>query len=100
MSIAGFAKLLLGSDEEAVTLYRRSIEMNRNHPNAYFSLAAALAHLNQLDQARSAIEAGLTLNPAFTLRRFRALASSDNPTYLAQRERVVEGLHRAGLPDG
>jgi TolB-like protein len=100
MAIAGYAKLLLGSDDEAVTRFRRSIEMNQNHPNAYFSLAAALAHLNQLDEARSAVEVGLALNPAFTLRRFRAALHGDNPTFLAQRERFAEGLRKAGVPEG
>ena len=54
---------------------RRAIEMNRNYPLAYFHLAAALAHLNRLDEARSAVQAGLALTPTFTLRRFRAGAT-------------------------
>ena len=99
MAIAGYAKLLLGSDDEAVTRFRRSIEMNQSQPKAYFGLAAALAHLNQLDEARSVVEVGLTRNPAFTLRLFRAMANSDNPTFLAQRERFVEGLRKAGVPE-
>jgi TolB-like protein len=99
MGIAGFAKLLLGSDEEAVTRLRHTIEMNRNHPRAYFWLAAALAQLNRLDEAQSMVQAGLVLIPTFTLRRFRAGAFSDNPTYLAQRERVVEGMRKAGVPE-
>ena len=99
MAIAGTAKLFLGSDEEAVTRFRRAIEINRNYPVAHFLLAAALAHLNRLDEARSAVQAGLALNPTFTLRRFRAGALSDNPIYLAQRERVVEGLRKAGVPE-
>ena len=58
--------------EEAVTRYRRSIEMNRNTPSAYFRLAAALAHLDRLDEARSAFPAGLALSPTLTRRRYRA----------------------------
>ena len=48
MHVAGQAKLYLGSDEEAVALFRRSIETNRNYPLAHFCLAAALAHLGRL----------------------------------------------------
>jgi TolB-like protein len=96
---AGLAKLLLGSDEEAVTQLRRSIEINLNYPNSYFWLAAALVHLDRLDEARSAVQAGLALAPTFTMRRYRAGAPSDNPIYLAQRERVAEGLRKAGLPE-
>jgi hypothetical protein len=62
-------------------------------------LAAALAHLDQLDEARSAVQAGLALNPTFTISRLRAAASSGNPTFLAQRERIYEGMRKAGVPE-
>jgi len=45
---------------------------------------------------RSATQAGVALNPTFTISRARASASSDNPTYLAQRERLFDGLRKAG----
>ena len=76
------AKLLLGADAEAVEWLRRSIEANRNYPLAHFFLAAALALLGELDQARAAAQAGLTLDPTFTIRRFRFNSPSDNPTFL------------------
>ena len=66
------AKLHLGSYEQAVAWFRRSIEANRNYPTAYFRLAAALAQLGRLDEARSAVKAGLALNPTFTIFRARA----------------------------
>jgi TolB-like protein/class 3 adenylate cyclase len=100
MTIAGDAKLFLGSDEEAVTRFNRAIELNRNNPYTYFLLAAGLAHLDRVDEARSAVQAGLALAPAFTVRRFRAGAASENPTFLTQRERVVAGLRKAGIPEG
>jgi TolB-like protein/class 3 adenylate cyclase/Flp pilus assembly protein TadD len=100
MHVAGLAKLLMGACEDAVALLSRSIELNRNYPQAHFYLAAALAHLGRLEEARSAVQAGLALSPGFTIRRFRAGAQSDNPTFLAQRERVYEGLHKAGVPEG
>jgi tetratricopeptide (TPR) repeat protein len=100
MFIAGMAKLVVSSDEEAVALLRRSIETNRNYPPAHFWLAAALAHLGRLNEARAATQAGLALNPTFTVSRQRASAPSDNPTYLAQRERFLEGMRRAGVPEG
>jgi len=59
-----------------------------------------LANLARVDEARSATQAGLTLDPSFTIRRFRAGAASDNPTYLTQRERIYEGMRKAGLPEG
>jgi tetratricopeptide (TPR) repeat protein len=100
MMYAGFAKLLLGANQEAVARLRRSVEMNRNFPLAHFYLAAALAHLGRLDEARPVVQAGLALDPTFTISRFRARASSDNPTYLTQRERIRDGMRKAGLPEG
>ena len=100
MIFAGFAKLQLGADQEAVARFRRSVEINQNHPRAHIYLATALAHLGQLDEARSAAQAGLALDPTFTISRFRANVPSDNPTYLAGRERFYEGMRMAGIPEG
>ena len=58
-----------------------------------------LAHLGRLDEARAADKAGLSLDPTFTISRFRAGPASDNPTYLAQRERIYEGMRKAGVPE-
>ena len=101
MTFGGIAKLYLGSCEEAVAWFRRTIEANRNYPLAYFHLAAALAQLGRLDEAHSAVKAGLTLNPTFTISRARAdwPAMTDDPTFLAQIERVLEGLRKAGVPE-
>jgi tetratricopeptide (TPR) repeat protein len=100
MFIAGAAKLYLGRDEEAVAWLRRSAETNRNYPVTHFFLAAALAQLGRMSDARVALKAGIALDPTFTIRRFRAGASSDNPTYLAEREHVYEGMRKAGVPEG
>jgi TolB-like protein len=96
----GVLKLHLGADAEAVAWIRRSIEANPNQPMAHFDLAASLARLGELKEARAATRDGLMLNPAFTVRRFRAYIPSDNPTFLAGRERMYEGLRLAGVPEG
>jgi TolB-like protein/class 3 adenylate cyclase len=97
---AAWAKLHLGKDEEAAAWARRSIEFNRNFPMAHLSVAAALVHLGKLDEARAAAAAALALEPTFTIRRFRDNAFSDNPVYLAGRERVFESLRKVGIPEG
>jgi tetratricopeptide (TPR) repeat protein len=99
MYVAGVAKLFLGRDEEAIAWLLRSIEANRNFPTSHFYLAATRAHLGRMIEARAAMKAGLTLNPTFTIHRFRAGAFSDNPTYLAGRERVYDGMRKAGVPE-
>src|ERR1700694_254057 len=100
MLFAGIAKAQLGADAEAVVWLRRSIEANRNSPLAHFHLAEALALLGQLEEARAAAQAGLALQPGFTLRRYRENALSDNPAHLAGRERSCEGMRLAGVPEG
>jgi TolB-like protein/DNA-binding winged helix-turn-helix (wHTH) protein/Tfp pilus assembly protein PilF len=93
------AKLQLGADGEGITWLRRSIETNRGYPLAHFHLAAALALTGQLDQARAAAQAGLALEPTFTVRRYRLNASSDNPDFLAKRGRLCDGMGMAGVPE-
>jgi hypothetical protein len=66
----------------------------------HFQLAGALALLGSLDEARTAAQAGLALNPNFTIRRWRDTISSDNPAHLAAWERLSEGLRLAGVPEG
>ncbi len=95
----GLAKLWQGADAEAVVWLRRSLEANRNYPSAHLFLAAALALVGELDEARATTQAGLALNPSFTIRRFRTNTPSNHPVYLAGRERVYEGLRMAGVPE-
>ncbi|QIG96779.1 adenylate/guanylate cyclase domain-containing protein [Bradyrhizobium sp. 6(2017)] len=95
----GRAKLQLGADAEGISWLRRSIEANRNFPSAHLALAAALALIDAVDEARVAAKIGLSLNPGFTIRRFRLGASSDNPSYLEGLERICNGLRLAGVPE-
>jgi hypothetical protein len=100
MTIAGNTNVFLGKDEEAVTRLRHAIETKRNFQPAHFYLAVALARLDRLDEARIAAKDGLSIDPTFTIRRYRADAPSDNPVFLAQRQRIYEMMRRVGLPEG
>jgi hypothetical protein len=64
-------------------------------------LASALARLGRLDEARSAVTAGLALNPSFTVSRARTnwTAMSDDPAHPQQLAPIFEGLRVAGLPE-
>jgi TolB-like protein/DNA-binding winged helix-turn-helix (wHTH) protein/Tfp pilus assembly protein PilF len=101
MTSGGVAKNRLGLYDEAIVWLRRAIEANRNFPQAHFALAAALAQLGRLEEAHSAVKAGLALNPTFAISRARAAWTviSDDPTYLAGLEPVLEGLRKAGMPE-
>ena len=75
----------------------RSIELCRL---SHFFLAAALANLGKLDEAQGETRVGLTLDPTFTIQRFRADQESDNPIFLAGKEHIIEGMRKAGVPEG
>jgi TolB-like protein/class 3 adenylate cyclase/Tfp pilus assembly protein PilF len=101
MNFAGQAKLHIGSWEQALAWCRRAIETNRNYSAVYFHLAAALAKLDRIDEAHSAIKVGLALDPAFSISRTRAArtARTDDPTYLAQLGPIFDGMRKAGVPE-
>ena len=100
LAIVGISKLQILADAAALGWFRRSIELNRNYPLAHFWLATALVLLGSPGQASAAAKAGLSIDPTFTVRRFRGGAPSDNPTFLARRQRVCEGMRLAGIPEG
>ncbi len=99
MAYAGIAKNRLGEWEQAVAWCRRAIEANRNYTLPNFELAVALAQLGRLDEAHSAVKAGLALNPTFTIARFSEGPINDFSTYLAGRARIVDALRKAGMPE-
>jgi hypothetical protein len=61
--------------------------------------AGALALKGLPIEAAEVCAAARRLSPNFTIAKFRAEAVSDNPVYLAQRERLLEGLRLAGAPE-
>ena len=89
----------LGRWDQAAICSKRAIEVNKNYIQPHYLLAAALAQLGRLDEARSEVKTALALNPAFTIARARAAwtAMSDNPNYLEGLEGMLEGLRLAGL---
>jgi len=96
---AGLAKFQLGREEETVVWLRRSVDANRTYPSSRFILAAALARIGRLPEARSEVRVGLAINPTFTIARFRAGVFSDDPAVAAGWERYVDGLRAAGAPE-
>jgi TolB-like protein/cytochrome c-type biogenesis protein CcmH/NrfG len=99
---AGAGKMNLGADEEAIALFRRSIQNNPTFPLEHFFLAAMLANRGEQQEAQSEVKAGLALDPGFSIRRFRigAEAQGDNPTFRAVNERLIERMRKAGVPEG
>jgi TolB-like protein/class 3 adenylate cyclase len=95
----GVAALFLGRLDAAIRYLRKSVEISSEFGLGYFYLAAALALAGRQEEAAHARGTGERLTPTFTIRRVRARAFGDNPRYLEQRERLYEGLRRAGVPE-
>jgi len=99
-ALLGIADLFLGRLGSALDRLRKSVEMNPNVALTQFFLAAASALSGRAAEAQEARNAGLLLDPNFTVARFRNEPRSKNATFLAQRERIYEGLSLAGVPEG
>jgi TolB-like protein/class 3 adenylate cyclase len=98
-AILGLADLHLGRLDKAVDRLRKAIELAPNHEIPYFYLAAVLALQGRGIEAAEACTIGRRLAPNFRIGKCRAEVQSDNPIFLAQRERLYEGLAKAGLPE-
>jgi tetratricopeptide (TPR) repeat protein len=88
----GDGKLLLGQPEETERHIQEALRLSPRD-------AHALARIGRLPEARSEARAGLALNPTFTIARFRSGVSSDDPVVVADSERVIDGLRKAGAPE-
>jgi tetratricopeptide (TPR) repeat protein len=86
--------LLRGRYEEACGAAYKSVQANPAHSITYVQLAAALAKLDRLDEARAAAARVLELQPAF--RYSRQFAGVNCAPALA--EALGDALRIAGLP--
>ena len=88
----------LGRDLEAISWCRKSAAVGPLWL-AYIDLAAAYAWTGQADEARDAVAELLKLMPGYTVRKWATAGFSDNPKFLVEYERIVEGLRKAGLTE-
>jgi adenylate cyclase len=94
----GAVYLHLGRDREAVDWLTKSMVLNPGDLFTRLFLASALALSGREDEAKVEVAGLLQLKPDFTLSYFKAAELSDAPAFRAQRERIYEGLLRAGVP--
>jgi adenylate cyclase len=91
----GWAALLSERYQEAVEFTTEAVEANPEFPDVHAILAAAHGHLGNIGPARDALAEFLQRTPALTASDERL----DRPFgSVAQRERFLEGLRKAGLP--
>lgn len=67
-----------------------------NHKN----LAVAHGWLGHKREAKEAADQLVKLAPWFTVQGFGAIHWSDDPTFNQQFQRMLEGLRKAGVPEG
>jgi len=96
--VTGLADLFLGRLDAAIEQMRRSAGMNPSFGIAFVFLAAAFSLSGNSAEAAEACAAGRRLLSNFTIAKFRRETASGNPVYLAQRERVCDGMRLAGIP--
>ena len=95
----GLAHIMLGEDDLAVACLRQAVANNPEFPAASGYLVAALALAGNAMEAREQLARYLSLPDARikTVAGWRRMAYSQHPAYLALRERVYDGLQKAGM---
>jgi tetratricopeptide (TPR) repeat protein len=92
------ARTHLGHDDEAIEWCRKSIATSPFW-FAYIDLISAYGWKGRKEDARAAIAELNKLMPNYTVTRWAHEGFSDNPVFLAQYQRIIEGLRKAGLPE-
>jgi tetratricopeptide (TPR) repeat protein len=82
--------------EQAVLLGRRAVKSSPGFSAAYKPLIASLGHLGRPDEAKPYIAKLLALETNFTVQRFGEVYPIKHQS---DRERYMEGLRRAGVPE-
>lgn len=91
------AYVFKGDYRQAAIVGRRAVKANPGFSNAYKPLIAALGHLGQIEEAREAVGKLLLLEPNFTVQRFAKTYPIKKDS---DRERYMDGLRKAGVPEG
>ena len=88
--------------EKALEWCQKSIATDGGTWFPYVDIAAANAWLGRDAEAKAAIAGLLKVYPGFTVQRYADIAArvTYNPTFAQQIQRIIEGLRKAGLPEG
>jgi len=81
---------------EAVGLLKRRIVRNPETDASRVLLAASYGQMGLIEEAREAWRDALRVNPTYSVEHRRKVLPYKDPEDF---ERVVEGLHKAGLPE-
>jgi tetratricopeptide (TPR) repeat protein len=95
----GLAHIMLLEDDLAVDCLRQAVANNPEFPAASGYFVAALALAGKAAEAREQLARYLSLPDTRikTVAGWRLMAYSEHPAYLALRERIYDGLQKAGM---
>jgi class 3 adenylate cyclase/TolB-like protein/Flp pilus assembly protein TadD len=93
------AYFMLGEDRKALESCRQSDALNPGQDDLL--LAATLGLIGQENEARNIVTRYLSSgqNTSRTIAHLEAQRPSEHPVFLAYRERLYEGLRKAGMPE-
>ena len=99
--ISGLCDITLHRDDQAVDLLRRAVTINPKITTARVWLAGALGLIGHDAETREEVQRYLAMPEArvTTIAAFKEQRNSNNPSYLATRERIYDGLRKAGMPE-
>ena len=95
----GLSRLLLGQYDAALARFNRAIERAPNFTPAYLVSAWTYVELDLFDDANNAIKSVLKIIPHFTIKE---VARMHAYSYRIDevRDRFLDSLRKAGLPEG
>jgi adenylate cyclase len=87
---------MTGQYDSAVATFKKAVHVNPNYLPAHAFLAACYSSLDRQAEAAAEAEEVLKINPKFTLKSYAKTLPYKNK---ADKERYLEALRKAGLPD-
>lgn len=100
-ALKAYGHVMLGDHDRAIEYLHQAVANNPEFPTPIAWLAAMLALVGRETDARETLKHYFTLSrtKTRTVAQWRSLQWADNPGYLAYRERLYEGLRKAGMPE-
>jgi len=98
-TMMGVAYLHLGNEAAAIDALLPVAVGTTLEATTRLFLAGAFGAAGRVEEARAEMAQFQQLRPGFTFSRFRATELSALPAYVEQRQRLYDGLRRAGMPE-
>ena len=86
--------------EQAIEWCGKSIASGNQSMYPFIDLSAAYAWTGHDKEAKETVAQLRKLYPDFTVQTWSGIHWTDDPTFNSQYQRIVEGLRKAGLPEG